>query len=65
MALDNGGSKAPIFGCRGGEGPVQHNCKTWDVWARHGVEGGFSHLINPVYLFDNKACTWKRGHGCH
>ena len=42
-----------LFGCRG-EG---------DVWARHGAKGGFSRLFNPVYLFDNKTCTWKRGHG--
>ena len=34
--------------------------------AWHGTEGGFSRLFNPVYLFDNKTCTWKRGrHCCH
>ena len=34
-------------------------------YSRHCAEGGFSHLFNPVYLFDSKTCTWERGHGHH
>ena len=37
----------------------------WDVWARHSAEGDFSRLFNPVFVFDNKTCTWKRGDGRH
>ena len=33
--------------------------------AWHGVEGEFSCLFNPVYIFNSKTCTWKHGHGCH
>ena len=43
----------------------KRNPWTWDVGARNGVKWEFSPLFNPVYLFDNKACTWKRGHGRH
>ena len=30
-----------------------------------GAEGDFSRIFNQVYLFVNKTCTWKRGHGRH
>lgn len=33
--------------------------------ARHANKGEFPRLFMSVYLFDNKTCGWKRGHGWH
>ena len=37
----------------------------WEVWSRYDAKGEFSRPFNPVCLFYNKTCTWKRGRDCY
>ena len=37
----------------------------WEVWSRYDAKGELSRPFNPVCLFYNKTCTWKRGRDCY
>ena len=60
--MDSGGAKAPIQ-LLGKAKSCLEQLLHLQFWVKHGAKGEFSRLFNPVYLFDNKSCTWQHDHG--
>ena len=64
IALDNGGSKAPIRLSRRGRSCLAQLLNLGCLGQAQCRRRIFS-PFQPILSFDNKTCTWKRGHARH